>query len=404
MAITRDENDLITRVEGDAPLGKLLRQNYWLPAVPSDSLVAGGKPQRVRLLGGDYVAFRSPSGEVGVLDEACPHRLASLALARNEEGGLRCIYHGWQFNTAGNLVETPNTDVRVREQFCKSVKTNKYEALDRGGIVWVWLGQGAEVPAFPDLPFTSLSSDQRFVTSCEVPTNWLQGVEATMDTTHLSFLHSSVIEIRGGGRTAVLGDTTARLEFEERPYGFRYAAIRSAGQDRRYIRVNNFVMPWYSVICASDEDGPATVFFSVPVDDVTHRAWFVHFNPTRRLGATVYTVAPDLLNFPPLPPGSAKDNWGQDRGVMARGHFSGFPQHLVTEDFAMFMSQGPIVDRTREQLCDSDGAIVRLRRILLQTVRKSQDGAGIKQAAIDYSSIHSISKMISATDDWRSVA
>jgi phthalate 4,5-dioxygenase oxygenase subunit len=130
----------------------------------------------------------------------------------------------------------------------------------------------------------------------------------------------------------------------------------------------------------------------------------VHFNPTRRLGATVYTVAPDLLNFPPLPPGSAKDNWGQDRGVMARGHFSGFPQHLVTEDFAMFMSQGPIVDRTREQLCDSDGAIVRLRRILLQTVRKSQDGAGIKQAAIDYSSIHSISKMISATDDWRSVA
>jgi len=403
VALTQEDNDLITRVERDAPLGRMLRQNYWMPAVPSAALEAGGKPFRLRLLGSDYVVFRNPAGQVGVLDEACPHRLASLALARNEPEGLRCIYHGWAFDTAGNLADVPNADPRVREQFCKSVRLNKYRAEDRGGIVWVWLGSGAEAPAFPSLPFTALPEDQRFVTSVEVPSNWFQGVEATMDTTHLSFLHSSHIELRGGGRTGVLHDTSARLEFEERPYGFRYAAIRRSGQDRRYIRVNNFVMPWYSVICASDEDGPATVFFSVPVDDVTHRAWFAHFNVTRPLGTTIFSVSPDLLNFPPLPPGPAKDNWGQDRNVMGRGHFSGFPQHLATEDFAMFISQGPIVDRSREQLCDADGAVVRLRRVMLQAVQRYQQGEPTNDG-IDYAAILSYSKTIGSSDDWRSVA
>jgi phthalate 4,5-dioxygenase oxygenase subunit len=406
MPISHEENDLITRVEGDAPLGQMLRQHYWMPAAPSDALEAGGKPFRLRMFGKDYVLFRNPQGEVGVLDEACPHRLASLALARNEPEGLQCIYHGWRFDTKGNVVDVPNADPRVREQFCKNVRFGKYKARELGGISWVWLGQGEIEPPMPALPFTELPKNQRFVTSVEVPTNWLQGVEATMDTSHLTFLHSSTIQIQGGTRKHVLGEGSAKLEFEDKPYGFRYAAIRSvkaAGQ--RYVRVNNFVMPWYSVICASDDMGPGTVFMSVPVDDVTHRAWFVHFNVHGPLGTTMHTLSPDLLSWPPLPPGGPKDNWGQDRGMMQRGHFSGFPQHLATEDFAMFMSQGRIANRAEEQLCDADGAIVRLRRVILERVQRYQQSEGkVGYSAVDYKAIKSVAKIIAESDDWRAVS
>jgi phenylpropionate dioxygenase-like ring-hydroxylating dioxygenase large terminal subunit len=406
MSVTPEDNRLMTLVEGDAPLGNMLREFYWLPAVPSSAVVADGKPFRLRIVGGNYVVFRDTSGRVGVLDEACPHRRASLALARNEDNGLRCIYHGWKFNTAGEVTEAPNANERHRGKFCQTVITNKYRAEDRGGIIWVWLGKGEIPPAFPDLPFTALPDNQRAVTSNVVPSNWLQGVEATMDTTHLSFLHSSTIELQGGSRTNVLAEKTARLEFDEKPYGYRYAAIRRIGDGKAYVRINNFVMPWYSVICAPEEGGPGTVFMSVPVDDTHHRAWFVHFNMSGALGNTMFSQSPDVVNWPPLPPGSPEDNWGQNRDVMARGHFSGFPQHLATEDFAMFMSQGPVYDRAAEQLCDADGAIVRLRRILLQTVRKFQQTQIVDVAArgsIDYASIVSVGRVIPQDTDWRSL-
>jgi hypothetical protein len=145
---------------------------------------------------------------------------------------------------------------------------------------------------------------------------------------------------------------------------------------------------------------------SVPVDDTHHRAWFVHFNMSGALGNTMFSQSPDVVNWPPLPPGSPEDNWGQNRDVMARGHFSGFPQHLATEDFAMFMSQGPVYDRAAEQLCDADGAIVRLRRILLQTVRKFQQTQIVDVAArgsIDDASIVSVGRVIPQDTDWRSL-
>ncbi|MFZ0841004.1 MAG: RHO alpha subunit C-terminal catalytic domain-containing protein [Xanthobacteraceae bacterium] len=254
--------------------------------------------------------------------------------------------------------------------------------------------------------FTDLPADQRCVTTQVVPTNWLQGVEATMDTTHLSFLHSSTIELQGGPRKNVLTDKTARMEFDEQPYGFRYAAIREIGDGKTYVRINNYVMPWYSVICAPDANAPGTVFMSVPLDDKTHRAWFVHFNVHGPLGNTMFSQSPDVLAWPPLPPAGPDDNWGQNRDVMNRGHFSGFPQHLATEDFAMFMSQGEIFDRSEEQLCDADLAIVRLRRVILQTVRQYQQTHRVEAAVdgtIDYASIVSIGGVLSSEANWRSL-
>lgn len=375
MAISKEENDLLTRVEGDAPLGEMLREHFWIPAIPADKLVSDGKPYRVRLMGVDYVIFKNTDGEVGILDELCPHRRASLALGRNENNGLRCIYHGWKFNKDGELIDAPNVQAN-QEQFCKSVKINKYVAVERGGIVWVWLGQKSEKPAFPALPFVDLPKEQRSVTSVEVPTNWLQGVEASMDTTHVSFLHQSTVELTAGGTQiqSVTSKKSAKLEFEDRPYGFRYAAIRELGDNKYYSRINNFVMPWYAIVCPSTPDGATLVFFSTPVDDLTHRAWFVSYNANRpKLELNILSMTEDSMNWPPLPPGGPKDNWGQNRTMMAF-HFTGFPQHLATEDFAMFLSQGPIYDRSKEQLCASDGAIVRLRNMLLQSIKETKTG------------------------------
>lgn len=408
MPLSKEDNDLLTRVEAGAPMGAMIRQHYWIPAIPSCKLEAGGRPFRVRLLGVDLVVVRSPDGQVGVLDERCPHRRASLALARNEDGGLRCIYHGWKLNLQGEVTEAPN-HAGDQQQFCKHVRVNRYHAVDRGGIVWAWIGQGDTPPRFPDLPFVELPESQRSVTSVEVPTNWVQGVEASMDSSHVSVLHESTTQLAAGGgneRLLMNRAIAPKLEFEERPYGYRYAAVRQVGEGRVYARVNNFVMPWYGIICPPHADGPSTVFFSVPVDDVTHRAWFVHFNPTRPLGMTNMSASPDVWNFPPLPPGGPDDNWGQNRDLMARGHATGFPQHLGTEDFAMFLSQGPIVDRSDEQLCSADGAVLRVRSALLKAVREFQAGKTptlAENPALDYRRIRSVGGVLAEGTDWRTL-
>ncbi|MBL0419686.1 aromatic ring-hydroxylating dioxygenase subunit alpha [Ramlibacter sp. AW1] len=410
MAMTAEDNELLTRVENGAPMGEMIRRHYWLPAVPSVKLEADGAPVRLRLLGRNFVAFRATDGQVGVLDEHCPHRKASLALARNEDNGLRCIYHGWKFNVRGEVVEAPN-HAGSQEQFCQHVRVNRYTTVDRGGIVWVWLGQGAKAPPFPELPFIDLPASQRSVTSVEVPTNWVQGVEASMDSSHVGVLHESTTQITAGGGNERLLMTRAlapRLEFEDRPYGYRYAALRALPDaDKVYARVNNFVMPWYGIICPPHAQGPTTVFFSTPVDDVTHRAWFVQFNAHAPLGMTIMSASPDVWNFPPLPPGDARDNWGQNRDLMKRGHKTGFPQHLGTEDFAMFISQGPIVDRTDEQLCSADGAVLRVRAQLLKAAREFMAGQTPTAAGhpgLDYRRVRSVGGVIPAGSDWRALA
>lgn len=406
MAITKEDNDLLCRVEGDAPMGGMIRQHYWIPAIPSSKLDPGGRPYRVKLLGTELVAFRSPDGNVGIVDERCPHRRASLALGRNEDGGVRCIYHGWKLNTRGEVIDAPN-HAGDQQQFCKHVRVNRYHAVDRGGIVWAWLGRGEQAPRFPELPFVGLPENQRSVTSVQVPTNWLQGVEASMDSSHVSVLHESSTQMSAGGgneRLLMNKAIAPKLEFEDRPYGYRYAAVRQVGDDQVYARVNNFVMPWYGIICPPHAGGPSTVFFSVPVDNLTHRAWFVHFNPGRELGMTNMSASPDVWNFPPLPPGGPDDNWGQNRDLMKRGHATGFPQHLGTEDFAMFLSQGAMYDRSEEQLCSADGAVLRVRAALLKSVREFQAGKTptlAESPALDYRNIHSVGGVLKAGTDWR---
>lgn len=407
MTISHEDNDLITRVDHGAPLGEMLRQHYWIPVVPAAALEAGGAPLRVQLMGTHYVAFRAGGGQVGVIDEMCPHRGASMALAMNEEDGLRCIFHGWKFNVRGELIEAPNHN-GDEARFCKAIRTRQYRVREAGGIVWAWFGDGGQAPAFPDFPMMRLPESHRFVTSQLVPTNWLQGVEATMDTTHAGSLHqSSVALVSGSNERANLAKSSKpRFDFEDRPYGFRYAAVRALPDGRQYARVNNFVMPWFGMITAPEREGPSTLFFSVPVNDTTHRAWFAHFNLHGPLGITQFTVSPDVMNFPPLPPGDASNAWGQNRAIMKRGYISGFPQHFATEDFAIFLSQGPRLDRTKEQLCSSDQAVVRLRGQILKSVREFMAGQNptlARNPQLRYDDIVSFGGLFGGDQTWHAL-
>lgn len=406
MKMTKEINDRITTVENGAPLGAMLRQHYWFPVLPSVALEAGGAPRRVRLNGSDFVAFRAGNGTAGVVDEYCPHRGASMALAVNEQDGLRCIFHQWKLDVTGALVEAPN-HAGDEQRFCKSIRTGRYAVREAGGIVWAWFGEG-EAPLFPDFPFTRLPDSHVAVTSQLVNTNWLQGVEATVDTTHAGALHQSSVALSSSGneRANLARSAKPSFEFEPRPYGYRYAAIRTLGDGRCYARVNNFVLPWYGFITPPEPKGPGTAFFSVPVDDTTHRAWFVHFNLHAPIGLTNLSVSPDPLNYPPLPPGGPDDNWGQNRSLMKRGFFSGFPQHFATEDFAIFLSQGPRLDRSRENLCSSDRAIVLARDLLLKAVDEFEAGrppTAARSPELRYSDIVSFGGVYAQQDGWRSL-
>jgi nitrite reductase/ring-hydroxylating ferredoxin subunit len=361
----------------------------------------------MKLVGRPYVLFRGHSGKTGCLDEACPHRGASLALARNEDDALRCIYHGWKFNTEGQMVACP-TEPNDEAAFCKKVKVNHHPTHEAGDIVWVWLGSCEPAP-FPNFEFAAVPPEQRVAVRQHVGYNWLQGLEGTMDSAHVTVLHAEWIDTISqgkGGVSKVANRKAPRYEIEDKPYGFRYVAHRDADGGGTHARVNVFVAPWYGFICPGDTpDGDRTVIFTVPCDDVSNLHFMVRYNPFKPLTSYYFTRFSDPNDWPPLPPGGPDESWGQDRALMKRGGNTGFT-NITTEDFAVGLSMGPIVDRTKEHLNSGDLAVVRLRRQLLGAVKSFQAGdrAEIAQTAlIDYSVVRPVAEDLKAGDDWRTL-
>lgn len=401
--MSKEENELMTRVCGDAPMGRMMRQHWWIPAALSDKLEADGKPLRVQLFGANYVAFRATGGTVGFFDEACPHRGASLALARNEDNALRCIYHGWKFNVEGVTVAVP-TQPMNEAQYCKHVPLKHYPVREEAGIVWVWLGQGAEPPAFPELPFVGLPRENFVLFRQKVNANWLQGVETTMDSAHLGVLHQSWL--KGFGDIELSSANMAPVyQMAPKPFGFRYAAVRKLKDESAYVRTNSFVMPWYGIVSPNQTDVKGgSIFFSVPIDDENIWYWQMTYRTNEKLVPNKTHHFEDADSWPPLPPGPPEDNWGQDRVAMKNGHFTGFTQMLGTEDFAVIMSMGPISDRTKEYLGAGDGAVLAVRRCLraaLGEYMKGEVPAFARHDQIDYRQTPPISAVVSADTDWR---
>jgi phthalate 4,5-dioxygenase oxygenase subunit len=381
--VTWAENELMTRVEGAAPLGGLIRQNYWVPFGLSDNLTVKDGPTPVRLFGKNYVAFRDVEGRLGLLDELCPHRRSSLLLARHEGDGIRCIYHGWKMSATGEVVECPTQAVRP-ERFAANVGLAHYPVHEEGGIAWVWLGGGA-TPPFPDLPFSERHGVRTEIAFARVPCNWLQGLEGGLDSVHAPILHKSVIEEtikKMSGTTGVQGvrttiDASPRYETEPAPYGLRACSLRDVGNARTFVRVAHYFFPLVIVV-PNGYDGLTHLFAFAPVDDTQHLLFFGNYGESpmsqREVAGVRDGYEPDPHNMVSLS-GGRWNRWGQDRAAMNNGHWSGFTNSALDEDTVVQVSMGPITDRPRENLSSSDVAIAEGRRLILDTIAAVAGGA-----------------------------
>jgi phthalate 4,5-dioxygenase oxygenase subunit len=243
---TAIEGTELTRVGPETVMGQLMRQ-YWIPAVLSSELARDGAPLRLMLLGEKLIAFRDSAGRVGVMDHRCPHRCASLFLGRNEEGGIRCIYHGWKYDIAGNCVDMPS--VPPHQDFKHKVKAKAYRAVERAGLVWVYMGSRAE-PRLPALEILDVPDDEISVTFIQRDCNYLQALEGEIDTSHFGFLHGGHVNPDDVAEEEPFRHTVAirapQYHVADTAWGTQYADYRAAGPGLTYWRFANFLFPFWT--------------------------------------------------------------------------------------------------------------------------------------------------------------
>jgi phthalate 4,5-dioxygenase oxygenase subunit len=377
--LTQADNETLTRVEGDAPMGRMIRENYWIPFSRKAALLPGAAPLGVRLLGHNYVAFRGTNGRVGFLDERCPHRGVSLLLARNEGCKLRCIFHGWSYDTEGRVVDVPTESVNAAK-FAARVPVQHFPVVERGGLLWVWLGK-APAPALPKLPFLDLPDAHVWVSRTICKSNWFQGVEGALDSAHINALHLSWVEKfeqHSGTHSGYAEDMAAapKLDVKQTAYGLRTAAMRARPSGESYLRITEFFAPFQSLVAILNcQDG--IYFAAVPMDDTSHMLFMVEYSPRRAVSEPSGGIAGesgyDLDNFANID-GTRENRWTQDRKAMEAGHFSGFTRNAIMEDVVVQLSMGPIADRTREFLSSTDTVIVRARKLAIEAATGFAEG------------------------------
>ncbi|MFI5266521.1 MAG: Rieske 2Fe-2S domain-containing protein [Chloroflexota bacterium] len=384
--LSREENERLTLVESEAPMGQLMRR-YWLPACLSDELPRPDcPPVRTRLLGEDLVAFRDSNGRVGVLGEYCAHRRASLFLGRNEECGLRCVYHGWKYDVEGRCVDAPTEPAETN--FKDKVRQLAYPAAEHAGLVWAYMGPPTNKPPLPDLEWMRAPATHRFVSKTVEHCNYLQAVEGGVDTVHGSFLHRN--DLSDSAKFFNI-DTQPKLEVERTDYGFRYAGIRNVGEGRSYVRVYQFILPFHQIrpgqLVMRQGVGKAEVPMIrghawVPIDDHNTMVYNWECSVEADKPLTPEIIARDEAIGGRGPDGEVGEvrrrtranNWLIDREVQRTKTFTGIAGQN-TQDLAVQESMGPIVDRSQEYLGGTDRAITALRRILLDAVADVASGS-----------------------------
>lgn len=379
-----EENELITKVGPGTPMGELARR-FWVPVLMADELPApDSDPVRVRILGEDLVAFKDSNGSIGLLEPWCPHRGCDLFYGRNEDAGLRCIYHGWKFDVDGKCLDIPNAP--EGDTFKEKIRARAHRAVERGGVIWAYLGPPQKVPEFPDMEWTRVPEEHRYISKMFLECNYLQTMEADIDSSHLGFLHSfvhsgTVIEGRRNGiENLTATDKAPVWSVEDTDYGVRLTARRDAGNSY-YWRVNQWMMPFYTMIAARPDD---TVLcqVKVPVDDTHSVAFRIRWHAKRPLAPDELAVYRDHgVLFPEIIPGTytTKENKSNDylidRSTQRSYSFTGI-KSIPAQDFAATEAQhgGPISDRTREHLVSSDSAIIQVRKRLIRSVRELLEG------------------------------
>jgi phthalate 4,5-dioxygenase oxygenase subunit len=413
--LTPEENDLLCRVEGNAPMGQLMRR-HWTPVCLLEEVSEpDGSPVKARVFGEKLVVFRDTDGRVGVLDEACPHRHASLAYGRNEEGGLRCLYHGWKMDVEGTVLEMVSEP--SASGLAEKVKHKAYPVKEWGGMVWAWFGPADAVPEFTPPGWAPTADVRVSIAKVLLPCNWAQILEGAIDSAHSSSLHSSDMvpaRVETGGATEKTWlrpstDKAPRLQVQRGGYGFRYAAIRrpitnSATHD--YVRSTVFVAPGSVLIPPNNLYNVANV--NVPMDDTNTAFYFIAWgDPAQTPQVETWrkflgqTLGVDVDQYY-QPLRNEGNRFWQDRQAMKAGNFTGITG-FPNQDIAMWVTMGPIADRSHERLGASDLAIVEFRKQMLDAVRAFQQGApaiGTGELTLPRT-VCSYQAIVPKTTDWR---
>ena len=369
--LSREENELITKAGPGTPMGELMRC-YWIPALLSEEIPEPDcPPVRVRLLGEDLVAFRDSQGRVGLLHEHCSHRGTSLFYGRNEQCGLRCIYHGWKYDIDGNVLETPAEPAGSTLKF--KVRHTAYPCNEAAGIVFAYMGPKERIPLFPNYEWTALPPDHLYVTKSVQDCNYLQGLEGECDSSHLSFLHRAFTENkRGGGDPDMYGrDSAPRLEGVETDFGVRMISCRNGGEGMTYLRVSNFVMPCHGFVPTGGLKGNPegyTIHSHVPVDDEHSLRFNIFFRRNRPVIEEEKKLDGDI-GSDHVKVRNIHNNYLQDREEQRRETFTGMGKNFVIHDSCATESMGPIFDRSKEHLGAGDITVIAVRKFLLQCVR-----------------------------------
>ncbi len=415
--LNKEDNAALTGVSPGTPLHPFLAR-FWHPVLSSASL-KDRYTKKVRLLGENFVVARQGS-ELIALDELCPHRLASLTLARVEDRGLRCIYHGWLMDRNGAVVEAPNErETGGREK----VRVRAPQVREAGGLIWMNICEEAgERAPFPDLPWLDYPSENVLISEVLQAGNWAQALEGAIDSSHSSHLHSSEITSAAGleaskqigvGATAKHArpsiDKHPRIQALNTDFGFIYGALRKPLIDPEntvYVRATAFAYPSFVTFPANAARGDLQMF--TPVDETSTHFFYIRYSAHEALDRPGQLMRSGLLPGVHLdeenrPLMSKLPNWGQDREAMAAGlSYSGI-QGVNLQDIAVQESMGPVVDRSREHLGVADVAIVHFRRLMLKAARA--DGAatpGFVQN-MNYSGLRSRDGILPINQTWTEV-
>jgi phenylpropionate dioxygenase-like ring-hydroxylating dioxygenase large terminal subunit len=405
--LSREQNEVLVRTGPGTPMGQLFRR-YWIPALLAAEIPEPDcPPVRVQLLGEQLVAFRDTSGRIGLLDELCSHRTASLFFGRNEECGLRCAYHGWKYDVEGNCVDMPSEP--ESSSFKDRVKQTAYPGVERAGIIWTYMGPPGTEPPLPELEWALLGDDQRFVSKRWQDSNYLQAMEGGIDSSHVSFAHRFNIDddpMHAGteGLKYLRADTRPRFEVAESDGGLVIGARRVVDDESYYWRITQWIMPWYTIIPPFGTHNPLGAHAWVPIDDENCWTWSINYHPSRPLREDELAAmrAGDGIHvkYQPgtyRPVANRENDYLIDRTAQKEKRtFSGVAG-ISMQDASLQESMGPVCDRTKERLGTSDAAIILARRRLLAALEDMDTAPVLPGAAAEHQRVRSTSLILPST-------
>ncbi|SPB13929.1 Rieske (2Fe-2S) domain-containing protein [Caballeronia novacaledonica] len=376
--LRKEQNDLVTQTGPGTPMGELFRR-FWLPALLSEELAEpGGEPVRLQLLSERMLAFRDSEGKLGLIDEFCAHRGVSLWFGRNEEGGIRCPYHGWKYDVSGQCIDVPSEP--AASGYCNKIKLKSYPLVEQGGVIWVYMGPKDEEPPLPAFEFSTVPASQSFMSKRLQECNWLQALEGGVDSSHVSFLHSGSLNtdplFKGArGNQYNLADLSPVFEVVESDGGLFIGARRNAEDEQYYWRITPWVMPCFTMVPPRG-DHPVHGHFWVPIDDENCWAWSFDYHPTRDLTEAEVQAMKDGMGihvrYIPgtyIPLQNKTNNYLMDRAAQKAGVTYSGVEGIAMQDASLQESMGPIQDRTRENLVSTDNGIIMVRHRLMKAAR-----------------------------------